>query len=142
MMSDLCNFQEIPNWQEQWNAHQSDPEDLTERDKRYGRVFDLFDEEDQFVVRVYLPQRPPKHPWLYQYGLSKTLQPYKVEGEVIESNLVISGLIQDEDLAKLCGLINSFPDRFEIKLPLDFTGKNLEITHVEDYIVDVKLLKR
>ncbi|MCB1198905.1 MAG: hypothetical protein KDK51_11070, partial [Deltaproteobacteria bacterium] len=108
-MSSYLGFKEIDDWQVEWEKHRSEPECLVERDKRYGRVFDVFDEEKIYVVRVVLPQKPPHHPWLYQYGLPKHLKPYLMQAKIVDDVLLISGVIQDVDLAKLCGLINSFP---------------------------------
>lgn len=133
--------QEVPNWQKAWEKAQALPEDLNERDKRYGRVFKVFDEDDQFVVRITLPQKTPQHPWLYRYNLPQTLSPYQMHVNITEEYLRIRGVMADEALKPLCGLINSFPDRFELALPIDFAILDFEVRFQEEYVVDIRCKK-
>ena len=135
-------LQEIPNWKDAWHKNKNQPEDLLERDKRYGRVYKIFDEEELFVVRVFLPKLVPNHPWIYQYGLSKELLPYDVQVNFNENHIQIKGLMQNDEIKPLCGLINSFPDRFLITLSVEFVPKNLVIQWLEEYIVDVIVKKK
>jgi|GEM_PF-6724857 len=130
------------DWQEHWEAVKHLPEDLQERDRRYGRVFKVFDEEGVFVIRIDLPSKAPNHPWIYQYSLPKTLTPYKVTAQVQKENLEIFAEMPDGPLKKLCGLINSFPDRFHVCLPLPFVCmQEIDIVFQEPYVVDVCLRK-
>lgn len=124
-----------------WNETQHQSEDLLERNKRYGRVYEVFHKKDIFVVRVHLPRQTPNHPWIFKYGLSKQLKPYQIQAQINQGQLQIQGWMQDAELKVFCGLINSFPDGFEILMDLDFKDKYLEIEKVDDYTVDIQVFK-
>ncbi|MEZ4704079.1 MAG: hypothetical protein R3A11_02595 [Bdellovibrionota bacterium] len=141
---DDSGWVEREGWTEEWNQVKDAPEDQLERNKRYGQVRQFFDEPSYYALRVFLPKKTPSHRFVYQYGLSKTLPPYKVKATLGSPTLVaISGKLEDPSLEKLCGHVNSFPDRFSIEYPLPSEVKDIEIIYKKDdpYVVDVVAYK-
>jgi hypothetical protein len=133
-------WKEQPGWQQVWAQHQYESEDLLERQKRYGRVRQQFEEDDFLVIRFFLPKLVPPHPWLYRFGLPRVLTPYKIEATLsTPTDVEIRGYMQDPSIQPLCGLINSFPDRFVHVIPLSKKGNQVEVIDIDPYIKDVKV---
>src|SRR5262245_51314778 len=59
----------VPGWEAAWAAHRDDPEDLLERERRYGRIYDVREIAGCFVLRVELPRSLPNHELFYMYGI-------------------------------------------------------------------------
>lgn len=135
-------MKEVPNWEALYDARMYREDEPIERDKRYGRVREVFDESDRFILRFHLPEKPPPHPLAFRYGLPKTFRPYELSATLLNGCMLqVRGIMMDEELRALCGLVNSFPDRFHVDYPLAFMGFEPEIEYTGTYTVDVKVEK-
>ncbi|MCB0326361.1 MAG: hypothetical protein KDD52_01970 [Bdellovibrionales bacterium] len=138
-------WREVENWQLQWEQWKNQEEDLLERSKRYGEVRRFFDEKDYYALRVFLPQKTPLHPFVFQYDLPKTLPPYEIHAELRDEGLTVwvTGRLREAKLEKLCGHVNSFPDRFVIEYPLPSAATEVEIAKEpgHPYQVDIIMKK-
>ena len=138
-----ATWTEAENWQAEWEAHKNDLEDPVERLKRYGRVRSLFETPDKYIVRLYLAEKTPNHPLVYQYDLPKEITKYEVEAETIgNSRVQIRGKLWDPKLRKLTGLVNSFPDAFVVDLPFEEEVESASVQVKTQRIVDVVVTKR
>lgn len=100
----------VPGWETTWEAHRRDPEDLLERERRYGRIHDVREVAGCYVLRIELPRRMPNHELLYMYGIPMgppeygcTLQP------VGPATISVRARLLDPRLVPLSGKLNSFP---------------------------------
>lgn len=131
------------NWERAWEENKNNPEDLNERQKRYGRVRTVYENKGSYVIRFYLPEKTPNHMLVYKYNLPKEIKKYDVEAKVLDENHVrITGQLKDAKLIKLSGLVNSFPDRFVADLPLNEAIESASIKVQNPYTVDVIIAKK
>ena len=133
---------EVEGWQEKWTERQGDPEDPVDRQKRYGRVRTLFETPEKIIVRVFLPEKTPNHPFLYRYDLPKEVSQYDVQARFDGGFLKIAGKMKSKKLAKLSGMVNSFPDRFSIELPMSIDIEAVTVQPKGKHVVDVVATKR
>lgn len=137
-----AEWKETEHWEEAWTQHQRDAEDPVEVQKRYGRVRALFETPEKYIIRFYLAEKTPNHPFLYRYSLPKTISGYELKANASGRIVKISGRLKNAKLAKLCGLVNSFPDRFYVELPMDTNVENVSVENKTDHIVDVVVTKK
>ncbi len=132
-------------WQVRWEeAQQRGPESYWERMKRYGMATTLEETAKQYLLRVALPERVPDHQLKYKWNLPDKMPDYKFDVKLGGSGraLLLKGWLEDQRVKKLCGVANSFPDRFlrELELPAE-PGKELKFNYnpqekVLDIVID------
>ncbi|MFQ5599742.1 MAG: ferredoxin [Candidatus Krumholzibacteriia bacterium] len=105
----------VEGWQGEWEKHKNDPEDLLERERRYGRVLHLLKEAKGFRLRIELPRTIPNHSLIYMYGIGREAPEYEyVVEQVGPATLSVRARITDSKLRFVAGKINSFPISFKV----------------------------
>lgn len=101
-------------WEERWAAVKHLKDSQWEIMKRYGMAATVADEAKRYVIKMEFPQTTPIHILKYQMGLPDKMPDYeyKVELRDDQQTLVIAAWLKDPHVKKICGKINSFPDRF------------------------------
>ena len=133
---------EVSGWETDWEAHKVEREERLDRDKRYGNARALYEQEDRFVLRFFLPEKTPQHPYRYRYGLPEEMSTYDVIATLKDGRVFVTAKIADSNIAKLCGHANSFPDQFSVEYvfpkPISSVSVQRQATHVVD-VVAVKV---
>ncbi len=110
-------------WDVRWEeALARGPESAWARMKRYGLASSLDETPGQYHIRLALPDRVPDHPMKYRWNLPEKMPDYKVDVVLKKDGRILSlkACLEDQRVLRLCGMTNSFPDRFlrEIELPI------------------------
>jgi ferredoxin len=100
----------VPGWETAWAAHRNDSEDLVERERRYGRIYQTRKIGTSYLLRIELPRTLPNTDVLYMYGVERRRPEYDVSLKRLgpETWSVRAQLI-DPKLRHLSGKLNSFP---------------------------------
>jgi ferredoxin len=105
----------VEGWEAAWAAHRHEPEELIERERRYGRVLHLLPEEKGWRLRIELPRSVPNQPLVYRYGISREAPEYEYTVEQVgPSTLSVRARITDAKLRFVGGKMNSFPNSFKV----------------------------
>lgn len=134
-------------WQVRWEeAKEKGPESYWERMKRYGQAATMEETPHQYLIRLALPERVPDHPLKYKLNLPEKMPDYKFDIHLTSEGkaLYLKGWLEDQRVKRLCGVANSFPDRFLRELELPVPAKDLKFNYnpkdkVLDVIVDKSL---
>lgn len=103
---------EVEDWEALWLAHKDDPVDPAEVDKRKGRVHEMLDEPDRFLVTLLLPTVVPNHPLKYRYGMPDVMPDYKIRVELSDNAYLVHASVEDPAVSKLCDFVPDFPRSF------------------------------
>jgi hypothetical protein len=98
----------------------------------------------QYLFRVALPERVPDHPLKYQWNLPDKMPDYKFDVKLGRDGqaLLLKGWLEDQRVRKLCGVANSFPDRFLRELSLPAKAKDLKFNYnPQDKVLDIVIDK-
>ncbi len=133
-------------WQVRWEeAEKRGPENYWERMKRYGQAYSVEETMAQILFRFALPEIVPEHPMKYRWNLPHKMPDYKLDIQLGREGrlLALKGSLEDQRVKRLCGIANSFPDRFlrEIELPVPAKGFKHNYNPAEkvlDIVVDKK----
>lgn len=138
------NWVELEGWQERWAESQVNPpqEDPVDKLKRYGRIRSVFETPEKYIIRFFLPVSTPQHAFVHKYGLAKEISTYNISAKVAGNVVKVSAKMADQKLAKLSGLVNSFPDRFYLELPMGHELENVMVENRTKHIVDVVAKKK
>ena len=100
----------VDGWETAWEALRDRPEDLKERDRRYGRVWSLEPVREGWRWRIELPRGLPTSRWFVMHGIPNEAPEYDftVEPNGPQSLSVLAALT-DAKLRFLAGKTNSFP---------------------------------
>lgn len=105
----------VEGWETAWAAHRDEAEDLRERERRYGRVIQVVQEEKGWRLRIELPRTIPSHRLVYMYGIERQPPEYEyVVEQVGPRTLSVRAKLTDARLRFLTGKINSFPNSFKV----------------------------
>jgi len=116
---DLGALEEVEGWELEWAKSKNVPEDKVERDRRYGRDYDVTEHEGYVLVEVRLPQLVPAVRDRFRYGLPEVMPEYGAHAYQQGSSLLVTAWVKEPKMRALAGGSNSFPgqftQRFEIK---------------------------
>jgi ferredoxin len=105
----------VPGWEKEWEAHRREPEDLLERQRRYGRVFALHEIGGCFVLRIELPRELPRHELFYMHGIPMGPPEYDCTLQHVGPwTISIRAHLLDPRLRFLSGKLNSFPPGLKV----------------------------
>jgi len=136
------NWVEKEGWETVWQEHKNRPVDRLEEQKRYGRVRAIYELPDRYIMRVFLPERTPNHPFTYRYGLGEEMCTYDVKADLkTDGKLLVKGKMADPKIAKLSGHANSFPDRFLIEYRFEKPVSSVSVSSKGKHVVDVVVSK-
>lgn len=132
-------------WEVRWAEAQKNngEESYWERMKRYGQAYSVEETPTQYFFHFALPEKVPEHQFKYKWNLPQKMPDYKFdirltgEGKV----LALKGWLEEPRVRRLCGVSNSFPDRFLRELELPHPAKEIKFNYnpqekVLDIIVD------
>lgn len=105
----------MPGWEKEWEAHRREPEDIVERTRRYGRVFDMREIRGCFVLRIELPRELPQHELFYMHGIPMGPPEYNCTLQPVSPwTISIRAQLLDPRLRFLSGKLNSFPPGIKV----------------------------
>ena len=112
----LPPLEDLGPWEERWaKAQEQGLEDSKwEVMKRYGMAAAVSETKNGYEVKVEFPATTPIHIMKYKMGLPDIMPDYEWGTDLDEATgaLTITGKMTDPHIKKLCGKINSLPDRF------------------------------
>ena len=129
---DLGEILDARPWEVRWaETKAKGDESYWERMKRYGMATSLEETPTQYLMKVALPDKVPEHPMKYRWNLPQKMPDYKFDVH-LEGNgkvLHLKAWLEDERVKRLCGVANSFPDRFLRELELPTSAKELKFNY-------------
>lgn len=110
----------VPGWEDTWARHKEEPEDLVERNTRYGLVHSAERVGREYLVRLRFPEKVPNCPDKYRLGLSDPMPDYAFAVEVDGRVVKVSARVPDgHKILALCGGSLSFPRGFTTRFAFD-----------------------
>jgi ferredoxin len=116
---DLTKLDAVDGWERAWAEWRNVEEDVTERDRRYGRDYTVEERGDTYVVKLNLPTRVPAVRDRFRFGIEETMPRYRNHTMVQGRNLVVVGWVTDPKVRFLCHTSSSFPAQFTTSLDFD-----------------------
>jgi len=111
----ITGLEPVPGWEAVWAEHKNDSEDLVERERRYGRVYQVLKEPKGFILRIELPTRVPNHPTIYMYGIPQEPPEYEYTVDQVAPDVIsVRARMTDPKLKFMTGKVNSFPIGFKV----------------------------
>lgn len=111
----------VPGWELEWARHKDDVEELTERNKRYGLVHTVARSGDEYLIRLWFPEKIPNCPQKFMLGLPDRMPAYRYDIELVEGRVlkVSAAAPDDEKILSLCGGTLSFPRTFTTRFAFE-----------------------
>jgi ferredoxin/Fe-S-cluster containining protein len=121
---DEANLEEVSGWEAPWAVARDVPEDLTERDRRYGRDYEVAKETGYVHVRLQLPMRVPAVRDRFRFGLDEEMPAYATHVWTQDNSISITAWVTDPKMRVLTHGSSSFPGRFTTTwdMPKDLVG--------------------
>jgi hypothetical protein len=129
-------------WEEAKRLRGEEP--YWERMKRYGMATTMEETSKQYLLRLALPERVPDHPLKFKWNLPDKMPDYKFDIQLARDGkaLMLKGWMDDQRVRKLCGVANSFPDRFLREMILPAKAKEFKFNYnPQDKVLDVVIDK-
>jgi ferredoxin len=105
----------VSGWEQEWEKRRDRPEDLAERDRRYGRRQRVHRVGQVYVLQVELPRELPAHELFTMHGIANEAPEYTVTVLRTEPDAVmVLARLVDPRLRFLAGKMNSFPTGFRV----------------------------
>jgi hypothetical protein len=105
----------VSGWEAAWEAHRHDPEDLPERERRYGRLFHVAKLDGCHILSIELPRRLPAYDVLFMYGIPLERPEYNCSLHRLNPRTwSVRAMLSDARLRHLSGKLNSFPTGFKV----------------------------
>lgn len=123
----LPPLEDMGPWEERWARVKDAKESKWDIMKRYGMAAVISESKNGYVMRMEFPEKTPLHVLKFKMGLPDAMPDYEqnVALDAASSTLTVAAHMIDPHIRRLCGKINSFPDRF--RRSFDFGGK-VEVT--------------
>ncbi len=132
-------------WQVRWEeAKKLGTESYWERMKRYGLASTIEETPQQYLIRLALPEKVPNHPFKFQWNLPDKMPDYKVDVKLTQEGktLMLKGWLEDPQVKRLCGVAQSFPDRFLREMSLPKAAKDFKVNYnSKDKVLDLVIDK-
>jgi ferredoxin len=132
-------------WEIRWaEAQGKGPEAYWERMKRYGQAYSVEETPSQYLFHFALPEAVPEHPMKYQWNLPQKMPDYKFDIQLDRDGrrLLLKGWLEEPRVRRLCGIANSFPDRFLRELDLHVPVKGFKHNYnPQEKVLDIVLDK-
>lgn len=133
-------------WEVRWEEarQRRGEESYWERMKRYGMATTIEETGKQYLLRLALPERVPDHPMKFKWNLPDKMPDYKFDIKLARDGqlLLVKGWLEDQKVKRLCGVVNSFPDRFLREMVLPVKAKELKFNYnPQDKVLDVMIDK-
>jgi ferredoxin len=109
------DLQIVSGWEAAWEPHRRDPEDLPERERRYGRLFHVEKLSGCHILSIELPRRLPAYDVLFMYGIALERPEYHCSLHRLNPRTwSVRTQLADARLRHLSGKLNSFPTGFKV----------------------------
>lgn len=143
---DTTPVEDTRPWEVRWEEAKRvrGEESYWERMKRYGMATTIEETGKQFLLRLALPERVPDHPLKFKWNLPDKMPDYKFDIQLARDGkaLMLKGWMDDQRVRKLCGVANSFPDRFLREMLLPVKAKEFKFNYnPQDKVLDVVIDK-
>jgi ferredoxin len=143
---DTTPVEDTRPWEVRWEEAKRvrGEESYWERMKRYGMATTMEETGKQFLLRLALPDRVPDHPLKFKWNLPDKMPDYKFDIQLARDGkaLMLKGWMDDQRVRKLCGVANSFPDRFLREMLLPAKAKEFKFNYnPQDKVLDVVIDK-
>jgi hypothetical protein len=102
-------------------------EDKLERDRRYGTVYTVWEQENAFLVRLELPRRMPKSSLRDTWKIPDEMPDYACTLRLADNVLFVRASLPDEARRRLSYVSASFPSDFETRI--DFQTPVVSYSH-------------
>ena len=116
---DLGKLEEVLGWELEWSHWRGVEENQLERDRRYGRDYQVEERSDGIHVTLQLPTKVPAVRDRFRYGLPEEMPEYGSHVWQTGNTLNITAWVKDPKMRALTHTSSSFPGRFTTSL--DFT---------------------
>jgi ferredoxin len=116
---DLGKLEEVPGWELEWSRWRGVEEDAAERDRRYGRDYEIQEDADTIRVTFRLPTRVPAVRDRFRYGLPAEMPRYRTHVQQQGKDLLVAAWLTDPKIKGLTHTSSSFPSQFLRTLELD-----------------------
>jgi hypothetical protein len=83
-----------------------------ERRKRYGYANKVEETTDAYKIKMFFPTIVPPSELTDKLGLTGEMPDYEYDIAIEGLSLIVKGRLREENILKLTGIVNSFPDRF------------------------------
>jgi ferredoxin/HSP20 family molecular chaperone IbpA len=110
----LPPLEDLGPWEERFARAKGEKDSKWDVMKRYGMAATVSEDRNRYVIRMELPEKTPAHILKYKMGLPDAMPDYKIEVTLAPDHkgVQVAAWMKDPHIQKLCGKINSFPDRF------------------------------
>jgi ferredoxin len=109
---DLSKLEEVAGWELEWARWRGVEEDQLERERRYGRDYEV-DERAGYVRVLYrFPARVPAVRDRFRYGMPETMPLYRHHVALEGRSLTVAGWVVDPKIRALTHTTTSFPAQF------------------------------
>ncbi len=117
-------LEEVAGWEAAWAAVRDLPEDLAERDRRYGRDYEVSEEDGFLRVQLQLPRKVPAVRDRFRFGLDAEMPAYATHVYLRDGGLSVTAWVTDPKVRVLTHGSSSFPGRFTTTwdMPADVVG--------------------
>lgn len=103
----------VDGWEAVWETVRQRPEDVEERERRYGRVWILTPVLGGWRWRLELPRGIPNSRWFVMHGIANEPPEYDFTvASIGPQSLSVRAWLTDAKLRFLAGKTNSFPNAF------------------------------
>lgn len=117
---DLGALEEVPGWELEWSTWRGVEENKVERDRRYGRDYEVFEEDGYFRIELNFPTKVPAVRDRFRYGLPEIMPEYGAHAYLVGNTLSVTGWVKDPKIRALTHTSSSFPGQFTTSW--DFPG--------------------
>lgn len=109
---DLTKLEEVPGWEAEWARWRGVEEDVVERDRRYGRDYQVTERSGYIEVVFRLPTRVPAVRDRFRYGLAADMPLYRQHVALSGKELLVAAWLVDPKIRALTHTSSSFPAQF------------------------------
>jgi len=104
--------------------HGGEFEPKQERERRYGEVYTLSEQDNGYLIRLQFPRTVPHSAMKDQLGIPDEMPDYDYDLALYNGYFVVKGHVTDPNLRKLAAVSPAFPPDFttHIKLPAPVAG--------------------
>jgi ferredoxin len=113
---DLSKLEEVPGWELEWSSWRGVEENLTERQRRYGRDYSVEEKDGHILVTFHFPTKVPAVRDRFRYGLPETMPLYRSHIQQQGNDILVAGWLTDPKVRGLCHTSSSFPSQFTTTL--------------------------
>lgn len=136
---DGAALEEVPGWEAEWAKWRGVEEDRVERDRRYGRDYEVSEEDGYVRIHLNLPRKVPAVRDRFRYGLPDEMPEYGCHAYRQGNQLMITAWVKDPKIKHLTHTTSSFPGQFTASFDVHRDVIGMKQRHDAHGIVEVIL---